>query len=316
MSDLSSASSRAVKVGILSPGEMGAALGALLSSCGHDVVSTVSGRSERTTQLGRSSGLKLLPGLSDVVREADVIISVVTPQAAVSIAEEVAAETADQTSHGRPAPLIYADANSVAPHTAQQISDVVCKAGAKFADVTVHGLASRLETQGTVFVSGSCGDAVADLFAPVLCVRCLGTEPGQASLMKMLLGGMSKGIIGLFVQSAALAASSGMNDAFCQELENYFPDVLNFVKRSLPTCPTHAPRRATEMAELKDTLDRAQIRSEMAQSAATVFGAMAGGELRKAAAAVPQPADLNHLIEVISETQKVSSASGRVNTAC
>lgn len=315
MPDATITDTSATRIGILSPGEMGAALGMLLTARGHFVCSTADGRSARTVELGRSAQLELLPTAADVVRESEIIISTVTPASAVEVAGQVAAELSLLRSNTPSRTVTYVDANSVAPHTAIAIDHMIRQAGAEFVDATIHGLASRLETQGTLFVSGGHSDAIAGLFGDALRVRNLGSEPGCASLMKMMLGGMSKGIVGLFLQSALLAESFDMTDSFCAELDNYFPDVLSFVRRSLPTCPIHAPRRAAEMLELQDTLDRAGVRSDMAAAAVRVFDTFSSS-LPAAVAREPRCTDLNELIKMISETQRDSRPQGRVETVC
>ena len=69
-------------VGIVSPGAMGSAVGGALLRGGARVVATVAGRSERTARLADEAGLELLPSLADVVREADIVLSIVPPDQA------------------------------------------------------------------------------------------------------------------------------------------------------------------------------------------------------------------------------------------
>ena len=64
-------------VGIVSPGAMGSALADALDT---RVVATLEARSERTRLLAAQAvRLELLPTLGDVLREADVILSVAPP---------------------------------------------------------------------------------------------------------------------------------------------------------------------------------------------------------------------------------------------
>ena len=62
-----------------------------LSVGGARVVGTLSGRSERTTELAGRSGAELLPDLAAVVREAEVVLSIVPPESAAAVAGNIAA---------------------------------------------------------------------------------------------------------------------------------------------------------------------------------------------------------------------------------
>ena len=71
-------------VGIVSPGAMGSAVGASLVRGGVRVVTTIAGRSDRTARLAARAELELLPDLGSVARAADVVLSIVPPEAATS----------------------------------------------------------------------------------------------------------------------------------------------------------------------------------------------------------------------------------------
>ena len=83
-------SRRVQTVGIVSPGAMGSAVADALARGGARVVATVAGRSERTARLAEQARLELLPDLGAVVTTADVVLSIVPPEAAESVAEDVA----------------------------------------------------------------------------------------------------------------------------------------------------------------------------------------------------------------------------------
>ena len=82
--------------------------GALLRG-GARVVASVAGRSERTARLARAAGLELLPGLDELMAEADVVFSIVPPAEAGAVAAAV-----------RGARLV-ADLNAVSPETARAL---------------------------------------------------------------------------------------------------------------------------------------------------------------------------------------------------
>ena len=74
-------------LGIVSPGAMGSALGRAWTRGGARVVTTVEGRSERTR--GLAEGLELLPSLTDVVRTADIVVSVCPPAEAGRVLDDL-----------------------------------------------------------------------------------------------------------------------------------------------------------------------------------------------------------------------------------
>jgi 3-hydroxyisobutyrate dehydrogenase-like beta-hydroxyacid dehydrogenase len=119
-------------VGLLHPGEMGAAVGQCLAAAGHRVLWVPEGRSAASAARAEAAGLTAAcGGLAGLVREADVILSVCPPHAAVGVALEVAAAqgvaaqgmAAQGVAAGLPGPGarfggVYVDANAVSPTTA------------------------------------------------------------------------------------------------------------------------------------------------------------------------------------------------------
>lgn len=121
-------------VGILSPGAMGSAVGSALHAGGTRVVATLAGRSERTASLAREHGLELLPALDDVVQEADLLLSIVPPAAALAVAVDVAA-AADRTGA---LPLV-ADLNAIAPQTARSLGQALEEVGLRLSTARSPG---------------------------------------------------------------------------------------------------------------------------------------------------------------------------------
>jgi 3-hydroxyisobutyrate dehydrogenase-like beta-hydroxyacid dehydrogenase len=105
---------RTVTVGILHPGEMGAAIGAVLSASGETVLWASSGRSSATAERAAEGGLEDVEKVEEVVRRSDVVFGVCPPAAAVEVARSVT------SLHG-----IYVDANAVSPATARTIAGLV-----------------------------------------------------------------------------------------------------------------------------------------------------------------------------------------------
>src|SRR3954447_23050961 len=97
------------KVGVLHPGEMGAALAARLRERRHDVAWAGEGRSAATRARARAAGLRGAGALDALLARCDVVVSVCPPHAALGVARAVAR-------HGLGGALV--GANARAPPTA------------------------------------------------------------------------------------------------------------------------------------------------------------------------------------------------------
>src|SRR5690349_13818802 len=184
---------QAKTIGILYPGEMGASVARVLVSRGARVVTALTGRGPRSARRCAESGIEVLGSLRDVVRAADVVISLVPPAAAAEVVDDYC-EVASLS----PPESLYVDANSIGPDSAEELARRVEGCGRGFVDAAINGLARNLTTSGTLFLSGSRAGEVAELFGDAVRVQVLGAAPGRASAMKMLLGGVSKGVCALF----------------------------------------------------------------------------------------------------------------------
>lgn len=282
-------------IGILYPGEMGAALGRLLRAAGHRVVTTLDGRSQRTVDFAAAAGIEALGCVEEVVEASDMILSLVTPEAALSLAHEVAA------CHKRPAGAIYVDANSISPMKARRMAHWFQRRGVRFVDASIHGPASRLSELGRLYVSGADADEVAEFFASFVAVRPLGEEPGRASAMKMLLSGMVKGLVALFIEMSLAGREAGLLEEFLLEITKAYPGVMTILGRTLPTYPRHAARRVEEVSNLETTIRSLGLEPHMASATRRVIERLANSDLRDYAQANDDGLfDLNDLVELIA----------------
>jgi 3-hydroxyisobutyrate dehydrogenase-like beta-hydroxyacid dehydrogenase len=247
-------------VGIVYPGEMGSALGRLLVQSGVPVIATTEGRGFRTRQLAEGAGLVILPRLRDVAERAEVVLSTVPPAAARAVAECFMASRPE-----RCRTQIYADLNSVAPDTARKVADVIGAAGLDFVDGAIHGLASRLPERGTLYLSGRAAPALAGLLGRSLRVRVLGEATGQASAFKMMISGMAKGVVALFLEMGLTAHRAGMLEELLACYRDAYPEIMALVERMLPTYPRHAPRRAEEARQVEQTIRALGVRPCLAR---------------------------------------------------
>ena len=121
-------------VGILSPGDMGHTVGDVLRQNGLHVITCLEGRSQRTREFALKVGIADVKTYTQLVTEADIILSIMVPAHATSAAETVA-EARQQVDTD----LSYADCNAIAPQTVRKIGDIITSAGGNFVDASIIG---------------------------------------------------------------------------------------------------------------------------------------------------------------------------------
>jgi hypothetical protein len=237
-------------VGIVSAGEMGSGVGRLLRGTDVRVVTTLAGRGERTRQRAAAAGMEDVGSLAAVVREADILLSILPPGHALGLAEAV----------GRDAGPLYVDCNAVSPATARAIAAVV---GERCVDAGIIGAPSAPRFYAS-------GPHAAELTALPLDVRSLGGELGQASALKMCYAALTKGLSALLTESMVAAEANGVTLALRDELADSQPQFLAGADR-LPGVVPKAYRWIAEMEEIAATFEQAGMTPEMLLGAAEVY---------------------------------------------
>ena len=255
---------------VLSPGELGGALAGVLRSHGWRVVTSLEGRSARSSDAARSAGMEAAASLAEALREADLVVSAVPPAAALEVAAAVAA--AGCVGGGT---VFYLDANSVSPATARAVCETVRAAGYDAVDGAVVGAAAALGSAATLYLSGPQAGDVAGLLGDALRTCVLGDEIGRASAFKLAFAGFNKGLVALYLETAMAAERCGSREALMERLAAFYPGTLETIERLLPTYPRHAARRADEMGELAQWLESAGQRAAMARATSDVIGRLA-----------------------------------------
>ncbi len=77
-------------VAIISPGDMGHSVGRALGEHGLDVITCLAGRSDRTRKLAKLGRFRDVPSLETMVSEADLVVVILPPSAALKTANQVA----------------------------------------------------------------------------------------------------------------------------------------------------------------------------------------------------------------------------------
>ena len=242
-------------VGILHPGAMGAAVGALLP----DAWWAPEGRSDETAARAREAGLQPMP-LAELLERCDVVLSICPPHAAVDVARSAAGFRG-----------LYCDANAVAPATALEVARIVEAGGATFVDGGIVGGPPR-EPGTRLYLSGPEAPSVAALFDGTLLEPVvLGEEPGTASALKMCYAGWSKASAALLLAIADAAARLGVSEALLAEWEHSIPELPEELARANRSADAKGWRWSGEMREIAATLRAVGEPDGFHEAAAQVF---------------------------------------------
>jgi 3-hydroxyisobutyrate dehydrogenase-like beta-hydroxyacid dehydrogenase len=293
------------KIGILSIGEMGFHWAKLLKSQGVEVLTYDKDRGEVSRKRGENAGVKSLPSMARLVKEAELIVSIVVPSAAKRVAQKVAKAVAKS---GRNE-LLYLDANAISPMTADAIAAILKPAGVSFVDGCIIGSAARMGKGTIVYVSGPEAQRLQALEAFGIPIRVLGPNTSQASAFKVVYAGLTKGLQGLFVELLMGARRFGlMNEARVQSEES-FPGLLDKISTSIVGLRIHAARRAEEMDELKRTFNHHGMKSFMAPAAQKVLEAIAALGAGEASDSGARQGDLLETLELFYEKRLLRTAT-------
>ena len=195
-------------VGLLHPGEMGAAVGGCLVSVGHEVLWDPAGRSRAST--GRALAAELTGVAFDrLIAKSSVIFSICPPHAAIDVAHQVA---------GAGYRGIYVDANAVSVATAEKAAAIVTGGGAVYVDGGIIGPPPEVPGHTRLYLSGPHAGEVRPLFnRSRLDARIADGPLYAASSVKMAYAAWTKGSSALLLAARALARASGVERTLLAE---------------------------------------------------------------------------------------------------
>jgi 3-hydroxyisobutyrate dehydrogenase-like beta-hydroxyacid dehydrogenase len=266
-------------VAVLSPGDMGHAVGAFLNAGGRRIVTSLAGRSEATRARAARAGFEDLASIERVVALADLILSILPP----SDAEALAGRFAESVASASGAAPVFVDCNAVSPATAKRMAGVVAASGAVFLDGGLIGAPPGRGSRGTrLYLSGPSAQdlevlerpASGDREAPELLVRVIGEEIGRASGLKMVYAALTKGTMTLHTAVLVTAHRLGLYSELTSELGESQQQALARMG-VIPFLPADAGRWIGEMEEIASTFDDVGVTPAFHEAAAEIFRALA-----------------------------------------
>ena len=255
-------------VGLLHPGEMGAAVGQCLAAAGHRVLWVPEGRGPASAARAAAAGLTAASeGLAGLVREAGVIVSVCPPHAALEVARQVAGFGG-----------VYTDANAVSPATAREIARIIEAGGASYVDGGIIGTPPVAPGFIRFYLSGPRAGEVQRMFAGgEVDARVIGgnAAPGDAwfaaSAVKMAYASWTKGSAALLLAARALARAEGVEEALLAEWGTSQPGLAERSDRAAGSAAAKGWRWVAEMDEIAAAMAAAGLPDGFHRAAAEVY---------------------------------------------
>ncbi len=235
-------------VAILSPGDMGHAIGQLLRENELRVLTCLNGRSSRTRELSHQAGITDVPNLNELVEQSDVLMSVTISEAVPGLCREVA-DAVKATG----ADLLFAECNAIAPKLSLEMEEVLGEAGARYVDASIIGGPPRDGSSPRVYVSGGNAAEFEQLRDFGLDVRNLGPQLGRASGIKMCYAAMTKGTTALHAELLIAAEKLGLTRELMAEFSGSQPAVVKRMEGWMPGMPAKSRRWISEMEEIEET---------------------------------------------------------------
>jgi 3-hydroxyisobutyrate dehydrogenase-like beta-hydroxyacid dehydrogenase len=254
-------------VGIVGAGAMGSALGARLRDGGIRALVALDGRSDRSRRLAAEAELEDVGSLASLARQADVVLSVVPPEAAVGVAEAVAAA-------GTARPLV-ADLNAVSPLTMERVAAVLAAGGLDTVDGSISGPPPSAAGTTRIYLSGARAAELAALpFTGVERV-VVGEAVGLASAVKMCTASVYKGRVALLGQALRTARSYGVAEHVLDDLARAGLADPARTGETLGRASAKAWRYVGEMEEIARTQSSAGLTPRLFEALAEVYADLA-----------------------------------------
>lgn len=251
-------------IGLVSPGKMGASVGAAAAGNDHQVIWAGDGRGAASHQRASDAGLEDCGSMTSVVNRSEVILSVCPPHDA----ENVGREVADAGFQGT-----FVDCNAIAPQRSRSLASLFSPG--TFVDAGIIGGPAWSRESGTrLYLSGPGAADIANLFKDSpLEALVVSDQIGSASALKMVFAAYTKGSTALLTAILAVAEKEGVRAALESQWGNHFSTQTH---HRVVTNSEKAWRFAGEMREIAATFESAGQPGGFHLAAAEVFESLSG----------------------------------------
>ncbi|MGV0035897.1 MAG: DUF1932 domain-containing protein [Candidatus Azotimanducaceae bacterium WSBS_2022_MAG_OTU7] len=246
-------------IGLISPGQMGASIGAAAANAGARVIWAGEGRSAASHTRASAAGLENCGTITRLINDSHIVLSVCAPHDAEDVATKM-------KQHGFSG--LFADCNAIAPQKSRRIAEQL--GHQNFVDGgIVGGPAWKSETGTRLYLSGARSDEIAVLFdnSP-LHTTIIPGEVGAASAMKMMFAAYTKGTTALLAAILGAAEKEGVRNV----LESRWGPVFTAqTHQQVVDDSAKAWRFEGEMREIAATFEAADLPGGFHTAAADVF---------------------------------------------
>jgi 3-hydroxyisobutyrate dehydrogenase-like beta-hydroxyacid dehydrogenase len=244
-------------VGVLHPGDMGAAVAGMLSARGETVLWASAGRSAATAGRAEAAGLEDAGDVEEVCRRCEILLSICPPHAALEVARAASGFTG-----------IYVDANAIAPDTARAVAELQ----PRLVDGGIVGPPPTGPGTTRLYVSGGQAAEIAALFSGTnVDARVISEQVGAASALKAAYAGWTKGSAALLLTVRALAHVEGVEDALLQEWRLSIPELEERLAGAERSVRRKGWRWIGEMEEIAHSMAAQDLPTGFHEAAAEVF---------------------------------------------
>ncbi|TCT04266.1 DUF1932 domain-containing protein [Aquabacter spiritensis] len=271
----------AIRIALIGYGEVGGIFGADLLRAGaaalaaYDIKLDDPRFAPALRAKAQAAGVRLAASAADAASGCDLVVSAVTADAVLAVAEGLAPHLAPGQ--------IFFDVNSASPETKKAAARAVEASGADYVEGAVMAPITGPRLAVPILAGGPKAAAAADLLNALgMRLRPVSDVHGRASAMKLCRSIMIKGIEALMLDCARAAAAFDVEAEVYASLEDTFPgvDFAKLAQTMAGRVRQHGVRRAAEMREAADMvadlgLDPALVR------------AVAAAQARGAASALP-----------------------------
>lgn len=254
-------------IAVMSPGNMGSAVGKMLGLNGYEVITCLAGRSDFTRNKAAEAGMRDAGSLDALVAEADLVLSILDPGKAVMVASEIAEAMRNAGS----AP-VYADCNATSPQTAAELQGIIEAAGGKFVDVGIIGGApTRRENFPNFCTSGPDAALLDELNGKGMKILNVGPDIGQGSAIKICNGAWNKGAFALYTAVMTAAEHYGFTEHLRPRLPGSQAGTVDRIDVAITRLPSLSGRYIGEMEQVAETFASIGLPSGFHAASAELF---------------------------------------------
>lgn len=208
-------------------------------------------------------GVRPADSLTDVLIDADLILSFVTASNALDVAEQAAPLMC--------AGQVFLDFNSVSPVTKRAAGHAIAKGAGEYLDVAVMAPVPPKRLDTPLLMGGRGAPHVASLLTSLGCsnVHAASENIGDVSAIKMCRSVMIKGLEALTTECLSAARQYGVEQVVLASLHASFPSLGwndQLPHYLISRVAEHGLRRSEEMREVVKTLEDAGVTASMSNA--------------------------------------------------